>query len=189
MFNQIITLKKDFAELRPLHKSDHNSLLPVATDPEIWRFTPSRIHDEADLVKYLETACNMYENGQRYPFVIRDLRTGEIAGSTSFGNYSAKDQRVEIGWTWLGRKFQGTGLNKLCKSMLLQYAFEELNCLRVELKTDSMNQQSRKAMLKLGFKEEGILRSHTLMHDGRRRDTIYYSMLADEWDVIKEVLR
>ena len=188
MINQIITLKKDFAELRPLHKSDKGALLAIATDPEIWRFTPSRIHNEAELDQYLDNAFQMFEKNLRYPFVIRDLRTGAVAGSTSFGNYSAKDQRIEIGWTWLGRNFQGSGLNKLCKFLLLQYAFEELNCLRVELKTDFLNLQSRKAMRNIGFKEEGVLRSHTAMHDGRRRDTIYYSMLVDEWEVVKEVL-
>jgi RimJ/RimL family protein N-acetyltransferase len=110
-----------------------------------------------------------------------DKRSGKLLGSTGFGNYFPRDQRIEIGWTWLGKAFQGIGINAQMKSLMLQYAFEELEMLRVEFKTDVLNLPARQALLRLGAAEEGVLRSHTLMTQGRRRDTIYYSFLKGEW--------
>ncbi|WP_262507686.1 GNAT family N-acetyltransferase [Zunongwangia profunda] len=102
-------------------------------------------------------------------------------GSTSFGNYSEKDQRIEIGWTWLGKDFQGNGYNFQAKVLLLNYCFKTLALERVEAKTDVLNRAARNSLLKSGFVEEGILRSHTLLTNNRRRDTIYYSILKAEY--------
>lgn len=184
-FDTPIRLEQERVRLRPMVPADFEDLLAIACDPEIWRFTPSRVYSAEDLNQYMEAAFVAKSRGQRYPFTIVEKTTGRVAGSTSLANYSAKDQRIEIGYTWLGREFQGTGLNRICKSLLLTYACEDLQCLRVELKTDVLNQQSRRAMQKLGCKEEGILRSHTAMHDGRRRDTIFYSILREEWPAIR----
>jgi RimJ/RimL family protein N-acetyltransferase len=183
-----VTLENNIALLRPLQIEDYNQFLAIAFEQEIWKRTTNRIDNEADLKKYLEGSIEERNRNFRYPFTIIDKRSNRIAGSTSYANISEKDKRLEIGWTWLGKEFQGTGLNKACKFLLLQNAFENLGMERVEFKTDVLNMQSRKAMLKIGAVDEGILRSHTLLPDGRRRDTIYYSILKHEWKTIKETI-
>ena len=160
---------------------DEEGFGKITFDTDIWKFFVTHISNSEELDKFIKTSLEDRKRKFRYPFTIIQKTSGEIAGSTSFGNISVKDKRIEIGWTWLGKKFMGTGLNKECKSLLLQYAFEHLKFERVEFKTDVLNEASRRALQKIGAREEGILRSHTLMHDGRRRDTIYYSILASEW--------
>ena len=125
------------------------------------------------------------KNKKRLAFSIIDKQTNSLVGSTSIGNISERDKRVEIGWTWLGREFQGKGINDQAKYMLLKYCFEELHCERVEFKTDILNVPARNALKRIGAVEEGVLRSHTLMTNNRRRDTIYYSILRQEWENIK----
>ncbi|WP_187264094.1 GNAT family N-acetyltransferase [Pontibacter beigongshangensis] len=177
-----IILENNHVLLRALQPTDAPGLMAIVLDDRIWQFTTSRIADAAELDQWLAAALTAREQQQRYTFVIVDKASGAIAGSTAFGNISVPDRRLEIGWTWLGQGFWGSGLNKACKYLLLSYAFEVLQYERVELKTDVLNLRSRKAMCKLGATEEGVLRSHTLMHDGRRRDTIYYSLLLPEWE-------
>jgi N-acetyltransferase len=111
-----------------------------------------------------------------------------VVGSTRFGNYDPSNRRIEIGWTWLARPWQRTAINTEAKYLMLTHAFEKLHCVRVELKTDVLNTPSRKAMLRIGAKEEGILRKHTVMWTGRYRDSIYYSILDEEWPDVKEQL-
>lgn len=185
-FNQ--AFENSIAKLRPLEESDFNDFIDIAFDESIWIRTTIHIQTEEDLRKYVEDSIKERERKFRYPFTIIDKRVNRTAGCTSYANISEKDKRLEIGWTWLGKDFQGTGLNKACKFLLLQNAFESLGIERVELKTDVLNVQSRRAMMKIGAVEEGILRSHTLMPDGRRRDTIYYSILNSEWGKIKETI-
>jgi len=188
-FAEDIILKNNSVLLRPLTSEDEEGLVKIAFDADIWKYTIVSVMNSTELKNYINTALQERKKNLRYPFTIVDKQSGEIAGSTSYGNISIKDKRLEIGWTWLGKKFRGTGLNKECKFLLLQYAFEHLKFERVEFKTDVLNMASRKALKKIGAKEEGILRSHTLMHDGRRRDTIYFSILADEWKEIKMSFR
>ena len=185
-FSEDIILENNSTFLRPLKSEDEEGLSKIAFDPDIWKYTVSRAMNSNELKEYINTAIDEREKNSRYPFTIVDKKSGEIAGSTSYGNISVKDNRLEIGWTWLGKKFMGTGLNKESKLLLLQYAFEHLKFERVEFKTDFLNKAARKALEKIGAREEGILRSHTLMHDGRRRDTVYYSILADEWQLVKK---
>ena len=137
-------------------------------------------------IKYFENSFDEKTHLLRYPFAIYDKSTGTYAGSTSYGNISNRDKRLEIGWTWIGSEFQRTGLNRHCKYNLLQYAFEKLEFERVELKTDDRNEQSKNAIMAIGGKFEGILRSHTIMFDGYRRDTTYYGILKGEWESIKK---
>jgi RimJ/RimL family protein N-acetyltransferase len=125
----------------------------------------------------------------RLAFTIIDKNKNQVIGSTSFGNISERDKRIEIGWTWIGKEFHGKGFNNNAKYLMLRYCFEKLDFERVELKTDILNTPARKAMTKIGFIEEGILRSHTLMTNNRRRDTIYFSMLKSEWNEIKMKLK
>lgn len=175
------TLENTRVRLTPLRKDDIIHLEPVAfEDPELLAYSPSSIHSPQSLTEYLGIAIK-----ERYPFLIFDKRNHAYAGSTSYGNYSAYHQRIEIGWSWIGKKFQGTGLNTAMKMLMLQHAFESEKMERVEFKIDSRNIRSRKAIEKLGAVYEGKLRSHTLMLDGFRRDTVYYSILKDEWEDVK----
>ncbi len=186
-FSKDITLENNSVLLRPLTSEDEDSLSKIAFDADIWKYTVTRAMNSTELKDYINNALEERKRNFRYPFTIVENKSGEIAGSTSYGNVSVKDKRLEIGWTWLGKKFIGTGLNKECKFLLLQYAFEHLKFERVEFKTDFLNKAARRALEKIGAKEEGILRSHTLMHDGRRRDTVYYSILANEWPQVKKI--
>lgn len=185
-FETEIILENNAALLRPLKNSDVENLLTVATkDKDLLQFSPMPIYSEALLREYISRAIQERTNKSRYYFVIFDKKKNAFAGSTSFLNVSNADSRVEIGATWIGKDFQGTGLNRNCKFLLLNYAFETLLAERVELKTDERNIASRKAIEKIGGKFEGILRSHTLMYDGYRRNTVYYGILKEEWKDIK----
>ena len=172
-----LKLESERILLRPLQQEDLPALLEMTQDPALWTYFT---HDLSTLAG-LETWAAGHFSGERLQFVVIDKHSGKVLGSTGFGNYFPHDQRIEIGWTLLGKAFQGTGINAQMKSLMLQYAFEELGMLRVEFKTDVLNLPARKALLRLGATEEGILRSHTLMTKGRRRDTIYYSFLRGEW--------
>lgn len=184
--NKNIILENDRVVLRPLTAKDWLLLMPIAlTGKTLLRYSPSQIHNENYLKEYIGTALTAKESGVRFPFLIFDKQINEYAGCTSFGNISNKDLRVEIGWTWIGKQFQGTGLNKACKFLMLSYAFETLEFERVELKTDSRNKQSRRAIEKIGGQYEGTLRSHTVMSDGYRRDTVYYGLLKSDWQSVK----
>ncbi|MDW7695420.1 GNAT family protein [Flammeovirgaceae bacterium SG7u.111] len=188
MFSQQITLENERALLRPLSSSDFESLFAISQEKDLWTYFTYDLSTREGLGNWLDDSFASKGKSQRYPFLIIDKESGKVAGATAFGSFSPRDKRVEIGWTWLGPEFHGTGLNKYCKFLLLQYAFEEMEYLRVELKTDVRNMRSRKAMKKVGAVEEGVLRSHTLLGNGERRDTIYYSFLAYEWSGVKETI-
>ncbi|MEP7141714.1 MAG: GNAT family protein [Ferruginibacter sp.] len=185
-FTKEITLENSAALLRPLLISDINNLLKIATeDKKLLQFSPAPIHTEKLLTTYIEMAVDDRLNKLRFPFIIFDKKTNNHAGSTSFLNISNADKRLEIGSTWIGNQFQKTGLNRCCKYLLLCFAFGELGAERVEFKTDERNQASRSAIEKIGGQFEGILRSHTVMSDGFRRNTVYYSILKSEWANLK----
>jgi len=186
IFKENIILESGNIMLRPLLREDVQGFRNIALDSDIWKFAPYKISSEEELINFVEQSLQLKDKKERITFTIMDKNDNTVMGSTSYLNISDKDRRLEIGATWLGKKYQGTGVNKTCKFLLLRFAFEELGYERVELKTDVLNMQSRKAILKIGAVEEGILRSHTLMHDGRRRDTIYYSILKNEWKGVKQ---
>ncbi|MEO7834975.1 MAG: GNAT family protein [Ginsengibacter sp.] len=185
-FEKEITLENSFACLRPLQFSDIKNLLKIATgDEQLLQYSPVPIFSKKLLTQYVDTSIKERENKTRYSFSIFDKRKKRYAGSTSFMNISNVDSRLEIGSTWIGKEFQRTGLNRSCKYLLLNFAFDEVGAERVELKTDERNVSSRKAIEKIGGQFEGILRSHTLMFDGFRRNTVYYSILKNEWDKLR----
>lgn len=189
VFDNPIVLENQRALLRPLEKSDHPYLLPVILDaPVLLRFSPTPIPTAEALTTYIDQALCDREKRLRYAFTIFDKEKQQFAGGTSLLAISNKDSRLEIGYTWIGRDFQRTGLNRACKFLLMQYAFETLEFERVELKTDERNIQSRTAIEGIGGKYEGTLRSHTLMYDGFRRNTVYYSILRQEWPEVKQRL-
>jgi RimJ/RimL family protein N-acetyltransferase len=177
MLNKDLVLENDHILLRPLQVADFPELLKLTQDASLWTYFT---HDLSTLAG-LETWAAGHFSGDRLQFVVIDKQSGKLLGSTGFGNYFPRDQRIEIGWTWLGKAFQGTGINVQMKSLMLHYAFDALGMLRVEFKTDVLNLPARHALLRLGATEEGVLRSHTLMTQGRRRDTIYNSFLKGEW--------
>jgi N-acetyltransferase len=187
-FEKDLLLQNDHVLLRPLREQDLEQLQTIVFEEDTWRWTVTKITTQQDLENWVQAGISDRQKKQRFTFVIVDKATGKLAGSTAFGNISVVDKRLEIGWTWLAKDYRGTGLNRHCKFLLLQYAFDVLSYERVELKTDVLNLRSRQAMRKIGATEEGILRSHTLMHDGRRRDTIYYSILRPEWEQIRNTV-
>jgi RimJ/RimL family protein N-acetyltransferase len=186
-FEKEITLENSFALLKPLQFSDINNLLKIATeDEQLLQYSPLPIFSEKLLTEYVVKSIKERENKTRYSFTIFDKRKNSYAGSTSFMNISNVDSRLEIGSTWIGKEFQRTGLNRNCKYLLLNFAFDELGAERIELKTDERNTASRNAIQKIGGQFEGTLRSHTLMYDGFRRNTVYYSILKKEWEKIEK---
>jgi RimJ/RimL family protein N-acetyltransferase len=183
-----ITLEGDFVRLEPMTLEHHGGLSEIGLDPEIWRYTTVMIRTLEEMRSYMESALSLQREGTTLPFVTIERSSGRIVGSTRFGNYDPANRRIEIGWTWIARPWQRTAINTEAKYLMLSHAFEKIRCVRVELKTDVLNTPSRKAMLRIGAKEEGILRKHTLMWTGRYRDSIYYSILDEEWPEVKQQL-
>lgn len=181
-FEKDIVLENEILLLRPISMADIDNLLPVAiADKTLLQFSPKQIYTPALLTEYIETAISFRKEHSRYSFSIFNKAANCYIGSTAFMNVSNTDDRLEIGATWIDKKFHGSGLNRQCKQLLLQYVFEELGAHRVAFSTDERNIRSRKAIEKIGGKFEGILREHTLMYDGYRRNTCCYSILKHEW--------
>lgn len=184
-FTKNLVLENRRVRLRPLEAADFEPLKAVAFDPEIWRYTLTRADDAVSLAAYLAQAGHERQAGRRYPFVLVDRATGELAGSTSYYNVVPDDQRLSIGYTWVGAPFQRTGLNRAAKHLLLCHAFDVLQYERVELETDSRNHKSQEAMRRMGATEEGTLRRHRLTQGGVRRDTVIFSIIRPEWDALR----
>lgn len=172
--------------LRPITAADLESFLPLTKDKIIWKYFSKDLSNEQELQNWIAEALDDRSKRKRIPFTIIDKLTGEVCGSTSYGNISAYDKRIEIGWSWLGVKFMSTGINRNAKFALLKYAFEVLQFERVEIVTDNLNERAKAALLKIGATPEGVLRSHKLMHSNRRRDSIYFSILKNEWENVKK---
>lgn len=184
--SQDIILENDISLLTPLKKEHHRDLLSICINqPDLLKYSPVLFGTSEYLKQYIDQAITRRASNNWYSFVIYDKLKKQFAGSTSFLNISNHDSRLEIGATWLAKDFQRSGLNRSNKFLMLEYAFEKLNCERVELKTDDRNEQSKTAIQKIGAKYEGTLRSHTLMTDGYRRDNVYFSILKSEWPAIK----
>jgi RimJ/RimL family protein N-acetyltransferase len=181
------TLENKRVLLRPLQESDIALLRPVAlAQPELFQFMSTFIKSDDDLKRFVFQAFSDREQGRSIPFIIIDKRTNTVAGSTRFGNLEEQHKRVEIGWTWLGKEFHNTGLNKAMKYVMLQYAFETMDMNRVEIKTNEHNQRSRRAIESIGGQYEGLLRNHMINDDGTARNTVYYSIIKEEWPDVKE---
>jgi RimJ/RimL family protein N-acetyltransferase len=173
--------------LRPLQESDIALLRPVAlAQPELFQFMSTFIKSDDDLKKFVFQAFSDREQGKSIPFIIIDKKTNTPAGSTRFGNLEEQHKRVEIGWTWLGEEFHNTGLNKAMKYVMLQHAFETMDLNRVEIKTNEHNRRSRKAIESIGGQYEGLLRNHMINEDGTVRNTVYYSIIKEEWPEVKD---
>jgi RimJ/RimL family protein N-acetyltransferase len=182
------TLENEHVLLRPTRPEDRASLHAIAMDPEIWRYFPIRIATDADFDAFFDAGLADQQAGVRVAYHITDKRTGQAAGSMSFGNMAEKDSRLEIGWSWLGRASQGQGVNRWAKFLMMRHAFEQMAAERVEFKTDLLNIQARHGLRNVGALEEGTLRSFNPMPDGRRRDAVFYSVLRAEWPHVREQL-
>jgi RimJ/RimL family protein N-acetyltransferase len=184
-------LEDDRVLLRPLKETDYEFLLPFAiNEPDTWKYSGISAKGEEGMKNYINTALNGKADGKEYPFIVFDKQLNVYAGSTRFYDIQPANQTLQLGYTWYGEKFRGTGLNKHCKFLLLQFAFESLDALRVEFRADARNEKSIAAMKSIGCKPEGILRSNMPLQDGGRRDSIVLSILKDEWENgVKENIR
>lgn len=187
-FQPGLQLRSDRVIMRMLQPDDIESLWAISQEPELWFWFNKLLNVRGDLEAWMAEAFSQQQQKTRFPFLVIDRLSDSIAGSTSLMSMSFPDRRIEIGSTWYGNTFRGTGINLHCKYLLLNFAFETMQFERVEIKTDALNARSRAAILKLGMCEEGTLRSHMQMPLNRRRDSVYYSMLQAEWPAAKEKL-
>lgn len=187
-YAQALTLDGERVRLEPLSMNHLEALCEVGLDPALWEKAIAPLRSEKDMRKYIHTALEWHVQGTALPFAIIDKPSATIVGSTRYANIDEANKRLEIGWTWVGRAWQRTYVNTEAKFLLLRHAFEVLGCIRVEFKTDSLNSQSRSALIRIGAKEEGTLRNHMIVQDGRYRHSVYFSIIADEWPESKRRL-
>ena len=190
-FNEEYILENDIVRLSPLKKSDFESLLYFSiNEPELWTYSLLPADSKENLKKYLELALEGRKNKKEYPFIVYDKRIGKYVGSTRFYNIQLENANLNLGYTWYGKEFHGTGLNKHCKFLLLEFAFDVLRMERVEFRADNDNKKSIAAMKRIGCHQEGILRSNGFKTNGERRDSMVLSILKDEWNTkIKNELK
>jgi RimJ/RimL family protein N-acetyltransferase len=191
-YQQEYILEDDCVLLRPLTQEDCKNLLPFSIyQPDLWPYSLVPMAGELNLKHYIDSALQSRADKTAYPFIVFDKRTQEYAGSTRFYDIKLHYQTLQLGYTWYGKQFQGTGLNKHCKFLLLQFAFETMNMVRVEFRADANNERSIAAMKSIGCIPEGILRQDVPIHgDKGRRDSIILSILRSEWETgVKERLK
>ncbi len=185
-----VTLEGSGVRLEPIHREHAELFWQVAQEAldEIFRWIPYRLQTPEDFKNLVEKALTEKERGESVVFATIERNSGGVIGSTRFMNIDRVNRRVEIGSTWIAPEWQRTGVNTEAKYLMLRHAFEVWKCMRVELKTDALNQRSRNAILRIGAKEEGTLRKHLITWTGRVRDTVYFSILDTEWPEVKESL-
>jgi len=185
-------LEDDAVLLRPLVESDVENLLEFSiNEPETWKYSLIQVDGKENLTNYIQLALKARENKTEYPFIVFDKKSGKYAGSTRFYDINLAFKTLQLGYTWYGKEFRGTGLNQHCKFLLLQFAFETLGMDRVEFRADNNNQRSIAAMKSIGCKVEGVLRDHMPTYNSDvRRDSIILSILRQEWfDEVKDNLK
>lgn len=181
-FSEQYILQDDCVLLQPLSQKDCDNLLEFSlNEPDTWKYGLVTAAGEENLKKYIQQALQGRADNKMYAFSVFDKRTNEYAGSTRFYDMNIEFKTLQLGYTWYGQRFRGTGLNKHCKYLLLQFAFEEMGMLRVEFRADNTNERSIAAMKSIGCKVEGILRQDVPKAAGGRRDSIILSILKDEW--------
>lgn len=189
-FNAVYQLENDVVLLRPLVTGDVDFLLPYALlEPELWQYSSISPAGSDGMQNYIDQAVQAKVNQREYPFIVYDKRSDTYAGSTRFYDIQNDNQTLQLGFTWYGKEYQGTGLNKNCKLLLLGLAFDILKFERVEFRADVLNEKSIAAMKSIGCKVEGVLRSNMPKASGGRRDSIVLSILKREWDAgVKDAL-
>ena len=184
-----VTLDGTFVRLEPLSPTHHPMLCDVGLDDAIWRWNPRRpLRTPDDMHWYIETALRQQASGTALPFATIERASGRAIGSTRFADIDGEHRRLEIGYTWIAPPWQRTPINTEAKYLMIRHAFETLECVRVELKTDSLNERSRNAILRIGATQEGIFRNHMVTHSGRLRHSVYFSIIDAEWPAVKAAL-
>lgn len=186
--NDPVILENTLVKLMPLAREHFSVLEELATDQRIWEFYPVDGSKPQQFAAILEKAMAEKQKGTQYPFVIIDKRQNKLIGSTRYLDIQPLHRKLEIGFTWLLPEYWGSGLNKACKLLLLQHCFETLSAVRVQLKTDENNKRSRRAIEKIGGRFEGILRNDMIRGNGTRRNSAYFSVIAEEWAEVKQLL-
>jgi RimJ/RimL family protein N-acetyltransferase len=171
--------------LEPITEAHWPGVLAIGLEPAIWRWTIESVETEADLRRWFNAALDAQATGTAIVFATLDRATGRVAGSTRFGNLDQANPRAEIGWTWLGLSWQRTAANTEAKYLMLRHAFEAWDLARVELKTDVLNEASRRAMRRIGAQEEGIFRRYQVSQGGRMRDTAWYAVTDLDWPGVR----
>ncbi len=179
-------LKGKIVDLVPLEKEHFEKLFEAASDKQLWELIPIDCSKKENFINAYTFALTEREKGNHYPFVIIHKATDEIIGSTRLFDIHPNDKKLEIGWTWIIKKFWGTAVNFECKLLLLTHCFEVLQTRRVQIKTDQNNLRSRKAIEKIGGQFEGILRKDKIKENGESRNAAYYSIIDDEWETAKQ---
>ncbi|WP_367256464.1 GNAT family N-acetyltransferase [Pseudomonas sp. stari2] len=182
------TLQGQGIVLRPLQYTDADALLHAAADGELWNLTVTVVPSASTVDSYLKKALDGREAGTVMPFAIVLKKTGEVIGSTRFWKIDPLNRKLEIGSSWIAARFQKTFVNTEAKYLMLRHAFEVLDCVRVQFTTDENNQKSRHAILRLGAQQEGIVRHERIMPDGRKRNSVRFSIIDDEWPQVRQNL-
>jgi len=180
-----VILEGRHVRLEPLTLEYAARLAEVGLDADLWTWIPTAVRTPEEMSAYVQTALKEQATGSTLPFALIEKSCGRTVGSTRYGNIDRDHHRVEIGWTWVARQWQRTPINTEAKYLLLRHAFETLRCIRVELKTDSLNERSRAAILRIGARQEGIFRNHMITASGRIRHTVYFSIVDSEWPEVK----
>jgi len=180
-----VILEGRHVQLEPLTLEHTARLAEVGLDDDLWKWIPTAVRTPEEMSAYVQTALNEQATGSALPFALIEKSSGCAVGSTRYANIDRHHHRVEIGWTWVARQWQRTAINTEAKYLLLSHAFETLKCIRVELKTDSLNDRSRAAILRIGARQEGIFRNHLITASGRIRHTVYFSIVDSEWPEVK----
>ncbi len=179
-----VTLRGEHARLEPLTHAHHDSLVEAVRDGELWKLWYTSVPTAEGMTKEIDRRLGLHKAGSMLPFTVFDA-DGKVAGMTTYMNIDATNRRVEIGSTWYAKRVQRTPLNTQCKLLLLTHAFEAIDCIAVEFRTHFFNHQSRRAIERLGAKQDGILRSHQIAPNGTLRDTVVYSITAAEWPTVR----
>jgi RimJ/RimL family protein N-acetyltransferase len=183
-----VVLEGAHVRLEPLSRGHLPGLCAIGLEQELWRWIPTPVRTTDDMAAYVELALKEQANGLSLPFAQIEKSAGRVIGSTRYMNIDKTHHRAEIGCTWIGRGWQRTAVNTESKYLLLRHAFETLGCMRVELKTDALNEKSLAAILRIGAKEEGTFRNHMITSSGRIRQTVYFSIVDSEWPGVKSEL-
>lgn len=184
-----VTLQNEYARLEPLSLNHHDELCEAASDGELWNLWYTAIPSPSGMTAEIDRRLDLQTKGTMLPFTALRVSTGRAVGMTTYMNVDQVNRRVEIGSTWYARSARRSSLNTSCKLLLLQHAFETLDCIAVEFRTHFFNHQSRRAIERLGAKSDGILRNHSIGADGILRDTCVYSILPTEWPAVKAHLQ
>jgi RimJ/RimL family protein N-acetyltransferase len=180
-----IILENEKVQLIPFENERNTELKEIIFDDEIWKYMGMYVRNDEDFENYIQNTLTQKANGICHPFLIIDKATNQVAGSTRYGYLNHASQKCEIGWTWYGKDFQGTGLNKACKYELLKFGFEKIQFKRIQFSADFENTRSQSAIEKLGAVKEGLFRNNYIDSEGKSKDDVYYSIILEEWNNTK----